>query len=183
MATDKPTLFEQVEAKSSEKHKIGISLVDYERVKVDENDKPTNLREVIKDEDIIYFEINPVTPDVDEAADKITSQVQPKPLMEDRTDEQMGLIKVQNGYDYNEPEYLSKMAVLERKREIFICLACCEELMKSAPGKEIDEKIAAVKKKIARPIINSLFNCIINLGAYHNDADSFFGEGLNDSPS
>ncbi len=165
-------------------HRIGITLLDQEKIHYDDHTgEATNLQELASDSEVVYFDITPVTPAIEEQAAAITSTVVPPPIYEDHPARPTGTVRKLVGYNDQDPKYLSELDTAERKREIFICLSCCAALNDSTPGDTVQEKLHNAMEKIPRAVISGLFNAISNIGALQQDAGFFLSNASKDSPS
>ena len=177
-------IFSQLEAMGKKTHRIGVTLIDREKIDYDEiSGDATNLKELTKDSPVVYFNITPVTLDIEEKASVITNEVTPPPLFEEHPTKPLGTIKKLVGYNTEDPNYRADLEKAARKREMFICLSCCEELFNSIPGSNMEEKINTGMTKIPRAVITGLFTGIANIGGVVNDASFFLNSGSKDSPS
>ena len=180
---DTLNIFEQLASMAKQTKRIGISLIDFEKVEYDNDGIANNLKEITTDSSIAYFDIIPITPLIQEQADQITSGQAVPEIRERHPVKGMGEVEKFIGLNYDDPIYQEKMATLNRKREIFICLSCCEELMQNCPGQSIQEKITAAMQSIPAQIITGIYTAISNIAAVQKDADFFLKKDSTSSQS
>lgn len=129
----------------------------------------------------IVFEIHPVTANEIMIADAAFTARPPKIYEEQPSPSRVGTVKVQKGYDYEDPEFVAKRQEQAPKRNALLCLYGCPALTTSTPGNTMDDKATKLLAEIPGLIIEWLCNEIETISVLtavgDEDVASFLAEG------
>ncbi len=105
----------------------------------------------------ILFEIQQVSPDELTAADAILDAAKPPAITRSETRPgTVGATLVQEGYDWDHPDYIAERQRLLVKRNALLCIYGCPALMESTPGVTPMDKAEALLNGIGSMVLSWL---------------------------
>lgn len=111
----------------------------------------------------IHFEIHQVSSNEMIEADAVLLAAKPPELThEEARGGTMGMVKVSDGYDLDDPGYLAERHRLMPRRNAMVCLFGCDALRESTPGNSLDEKADAIVNRMGAVIVQWMADKIEN---------------------
>lgn len=115
----------------------------------------------------MFFDLRHLTPDENLAADAVLNAAKPPPTFhEENRAGTVGSSKIQDGYDWDHPDYIAARQKLLPKRNAYVCLYGCPALMESTPGDTVEAKAQHLMKSISTFIVQWIASRLDNLGMF-----------------